>query len=70
MDLLERMKGYSIAIVITSMVFDVIVVIFVVVSSILIYSMLMINVETKTLENGIMRMVGLSKTGFCFVILG
>jgi ABC-type antimicrobial peptide transport system permease subunit len=63
------MKGYSVAIVMISMIFDVIVVIFVIVSCILIYSMLMINVDTKTFENGIMRMVGLTKKGFCFVIL-
>ena len=67
--LLDRMKGYSVAIVMISMIFDIIVVIFVIVSCILIYSMLMINVDTKTFENGIMRMVGLTKKGFCFVIL-
>lgn len=42
------------------LIFDVIVILFVIFSILLIYSLLLISVETKTLEIGIMRMVGLS----------
>jgi len=42
------------------LIFDVIVILFVIVAILLIYSLLLISVETKTFEIGIMRMVGLS----------
>ena len=46
------------------LIFDVIVILFVIVAILLIYSLLLISVETKTFEIGIMRMVGLSKSNF------
>ena len=51
------------------LIFDIIVILFVIVSILLIYSLLLISVETKTLEIGIMRLVGLSKTNFVSMIL-
>ena len=42
------------------LIFDVIIILFVIFSILLIYSLLLISVETKTLDIGIMRMVGLS----------
>ena len=42
------------------LIFDVIIILFVIISILLIYSLLLISVETKTLDIGIMRMVGLS----------
>ena len=42
---------------------------FIVVACLLIYSLLMISVETKTFEIGVMRLVGLSKKGFVAMIL-
>ena len=42
---------------------------FIVVAVLLIYSLLMISVETKTHEIGIMRLVGLSKKGFVGMIM-
>ena len=43
-------------------------VIFVVVACLLIYSLLLISVETKTFEIGVMRLIGLSKFGFVGMI--
>ena len=51
------------------LVFDVLLLLFIVVSVLLIYSLLMISVETKTFEIGVMRLVGLSKLGFMGMIL-
>lgn len=42
---------------------------FVVISVLLIYSLLMISVETKTFENGVFRMLGLSKGNCISMIL-
>ena len=50
------------------MVFNIILFVFMVISVLLIYSLLMIGVETKTMETGIMRMVGVSKRGLVSMI--
>jgi ABC-type antimicrobial peptide transport system permease subunit len=42
--------------------------IFIIISILLIYSLLLIRLETKTLEIGIMRMVGVSKSGLVLMI--
>ena len=51
------------------LIFDILLIIFVVVSILLIYSLLLISVETKTFEIGVMRLVGLTKGGFVGMIL-
>jgi ABC-type lipoprotein release transport system permease subunit len=43
------------------LIFGIIVFLFIVIAILLIYSLLMISVETKTFENGVLRMIGLSK---------
>ena len=42
---------------------------FVVISILLIYSLLMISVETKTFENGVLRLVGATKLNCIIMIL-
>ena len=51
------------------LLFDVIIFLFAVIAILLIYSLLMITVETKTFEIGVMRMVGVSKQGLIFMII-
>ena len=51
------------------LIFDIIILLFVILSILLIYSLLSISVETKTFEFGVMRMVGLSKTGIINMIV-
>ena len=63
------MEIYSTAILFLGLIFDVIILLFIIVSVLLIYSLLMISVETKTFEIGVMRMIGLSKSGLIFMIL-
>lgn len=63
LDVLKQMELFSQAILFLGLVFDIIILLFVILSILLIYSLLMISVEAKTFEFGIMRMVGLSKSG-------
>ena len=51
------------------LIFNMLLLIFVVVACLLIYSLLLISVETKTFEIGVMRLVGLTKTGMVGMIL-
>jgi len=50
------------------LIFDVILILFVIVSSLLIYSHMLNSVETQTFEIGIMRLIGLSSTNFVGMI--
>jgi len=69
MSLLETMKYTSAASLLLGLLFGIIVILFVVISVLLIYSLLMISVETKTFENGVLRLVGLSKINCISMIL-
>jgi ABC-type antimicrobial peptide transport system permease subunit len=69
MDLLEQMKTYSYAVLFLGLIFSILIILFVAISVLLIYSLLMISVETKTYEHAVMRLVGLSKSNFIFLIL-
>ena len=51
------------------LIFDVLLLIFIVVACLLIYSLLLISVETKSFEIGVMRLVGLTKAGFVSMIM-
>ena len=64
LDLLAEMQVYQYQVMFIGLIFDVIVILFVIVAILLIYSLLLISVETKTFEIGIMRMIGLSKSNF------
>ena len=64
MFLLYTMEILSNAILLLGLIFDIILILLVIVSVLLIYSLLMITVEYKTFESGIMRLIGLSKTGY------
>lgn len=51
-----------------SFLFDMVLAIFVCISTLLIHSLIMIKVETKTFEIGIMRMVGVNKNDLIMMI--
>lgn len=69
MSLLKTMKLTSVASLLLGLLFGIIVILFVVISILLIYSLLMISVETKTFENGVLRLIGLNKTNCISMIL-
>lgn len=65
---LQEMESFSLSLVLFSLTFRVVITIFIVISALLIYSLLMIGIDNKTLEIGIMRMVGISKIGLVFMV--
>ena len=67
--LLQSMEIYSFAILFIGLIFDILLLIFVVVSCLLIYSLLLIQVETKAFETGVMRLIGLTKRSYVGMIL-
>lgn len=69
MFIMGEMEVFSLGILFIHLVFDIILLIFIIISILLIYSLLMIGVETKTMETGIMRMVGLSKRSFIGMVI-
>ena len=69
LDLLRSMQVYSYAVLFIGLIFDILLLIFVVVSCLLIYSLLLISVETKTFEIGVMRLIGLTKLGFVGLVM-
>ena len=62
------MEIFQYQVMFIGLIFDVIIILFVIVAILLIYSLLLISVETKTFEIGIMRLVGLSKSSFVGMI--
>ena len=51
------------------LIYNVLLIIFIVVSILLVFSLLLISVESKSFEFGVMRLVGLTKLGFVGLIL-
>ncbi len=68
MFILEQMEILNISILFLGLVFNVILLVFIVISVLLIYSLLMIGVETKAMETGIMRMMGTNKRGLVMMV--
>ena len=68
-DLLATLNIYSFALLFIGLVFNILLIMFVIISVLLIYSLLMITTETKTFDTGIMRLLGLSSSGFVAMIL-
>jgi ABC-type antimicrobial peptide transport system permease subunit len=63
------MHGFSDAVNGLSLIFDIVIMLFVLISILLIYSLLMISVESKAHEIGVMRMVGLNKGGIMLMVI-
>ena len=58
--LLDRLEHFSLLILYIGLIANIIVILFVIIATLLIYSLLMISIEKKTFEFGVMRLVGLS----------
>ena len=69
MGLLMTMQLSEAASLLLGLLFGVIIILFVVISVLLIYSLLLISVESKTFETGVLRMVGMSKANCISMIL-
>ena len=66
--LLSQMQIYSYGILMIGLIFDIMLIMFVTISVLLIYSLLMITIETKTFDIGVMRLTGLSSGGFIAMV--
>ena len=67
-ELLDDMQLFSYGILMIGLIFDIMLIMFVMISVLLIYSLLMINIETMTFDIGVMRLLGLSGSGFVVMI--
>ena len=67
--LLEDLSDYSRYVMFVAIIFDLVVILLVTISVLLIYSLLVINVETKTFDIGVQRMVGLTRRGLILMVL-
>ena len=68
MPLLDKVENYAMMILYIGLVANLVVILFVIIAVLLIYSLLMISVEKKTFEFGVMRLAGLSKNGLIALI--
>ena len=68
-DLLNELELFSYAVLFIGLIFDVLLLIFVIVAILLVFSLLLISVETKAFEFGVMRLVGLTKRGFVAMVI-
>ena len=68
MPILKEMSTYNIGILLFNLVFRIVISVFIIISILLVYSLLMIGIDGKTLEMGILRMVGVSKVGLTLMI--
>jgi ABC-type antimicrobial peptide transport system permease subunit len=66
---LTQLALYENPILVLGLVFDIIMILFVIIAVLLVFSLLTNSVEMKQFENGIRRLVGLSKHGYVTMIL-
>ena len=69
MPLLEKVSSFAMLILYIGLVANLVVILFVIIAVLLIYSLLMISIEKKTFEFGVMRLTGLSKNGLISLIV-
>lgn len=67
--ILHDLKKFTMSVMFLGLIFDLIVMLLVIISVLLIYSLLLQNIETKSFEIGVQRMVGLSKKGLIFMVM-
>lgn len=67
--ILHDLKKFTMSVMFLGLIFDLIVMLLIIISVLLIYSLLLQNVETKSFEIGVQRMVGLSKKGLIFMVI-
>lgn len=67
--LIDEVAEYSRYVMFVGIIFDLVVALLVIISVLLIYSLLVINVETKTFHIGVQRMVGLTRRGLIIMVI-
>lgn len=69
MGILDELEVYSMAMLLLSLVFKLVLLIFTIISILLIQSLLLRNIESKTHDFGILRMIGKSNSRILYLIL-
>ena len=59
---MEEMELFNIAMLLFSLIFSLVLLIFLAISTLLIHSLLLLGVETTAFDGALLRMLGLSKT--------
>ena len=67
--LLDPLQGYENSLLVLELVFNIIMILFIIISILLVFSLLMNSIEQKSFENGIMRLVGLTKYDYMAMII-
>lgn len=67
--LIDEVGEYSRYVMFVGIIFDLVVALLVIISVLLIYSLLVINIETKTFHIGVQRMVGLTRRGLIIMVI-
>ena len=66
---IDEVAKFSRYVMFIGIIFDLVVALLVIISVMLIYSLLVINVETKTFHIGVQRMVGLTRRGLILMVI-
>ncbi len=67
--LIDEVGEYSRYVMFVGIIFDLVVALLVIISVLLIYSLLVINIETKTFHIGVQRMIGLTRRGLIIMVI-
>ena len=67
--ILDRIATLEMGILIINMIFNMVKSILILISVLIIYSLLMISVESKNFEIAVIRMVGLEKSGIIWLVI-
>lgn len=67
--LIDEVGEYSRYVMFVGIIFDLVVALLVIISVLLIYSLLVINIETKTFHIGVQRMIGLTRRGLIIKVI-
>lgn len=67
--LLIAMEELTLAVVMLGCVFNVVLILMAAIATLLVYSLLMVSVEQKTFNNGVLRMIGVTRTDCILVVV-
>lgn len=67
--MLNQIQVLEMGILIVGLIFTLVKSLFIIISVLIIFSLLMVSVESKTFEIGVMRMVGLEKVGIIALVI-
>jgi len=67
--ILDKIQTLEMGILVVTLIFNLIKSLLIIISVLIIYSLLMVSIESKNFEIAVIRMVGLEKTGIIMLII-